>query len=221
MHPCKAVFLTFLVVSTFLWASSQAVFARNDLKFDGFRANLNDIISGMSTYCKKQPGVMDSAISAATSNDIDLFRKACGQGLRSNATPFGDWQFLYSTRTVDDGHGTVYGVLKRFTYDNRSYLLAIGEERITRYPGQTGEKTDTRPVALLNIENGTSKWQQVFDFVRYDGLSWNVREGSISDFSSANVADDIPLHGIWQRYVANDFGNLVASMKDMDWPNRN
>lgn len=207
-----------ILVATVLLQTTAQSHARNSMKFDGFTANLADITHAMNSYCRKYPATLDAALSGSTLQDSDIFRAACGRGLRGKATPFGDWQFLYSTKTVPDGEASILGVLKQFQQDGKRYLLAIGQERAVRFAGQAGEEITTKPVASLNTVNEQKTWQPIFDFVRYDGSFWNVRDGSISDFSISSAAQIAPLHTIWQRQVTNGFGNLIDAMHDMNWP---
>lgn len=207
-----------IVVAGVLCGSHSDASARNSLKFDGFTANVNDILSGVATYCQRNPGKMAFAASVTSFRD-ELFRKACGKGLFRSKLPFGDWGVFYSEADYPDGHKSVFGVGKQFTYGGREYLLVIGEEMFVRFAGQDREERTIQPAALLNVRGGEpAGWSEVINYVASDGRRWNVREGSLSDFSVATKLPDENVHAIWQRMIAADFGRLVRDMKDMNWP---
>ncbi len=207
-----------IVVAGVLLSSQNDASARNSLKFDGFTANVNDILSGIATYCQRNPGKMAFAVSDGSYRDA-LFRKACGEGLSRSKLPFGDWGVFYSEADYPDGHKSIFGVGKQFTYGGREYLLVIGEEMFVRFTGQEREERTIRPAALLNVRGGEpAGWSEVINYASSNGRGWNVRDGSLSDFSVATKLPDENVHAIWQRMVATDFGKLVRNMKDMNWP---
>jgi len=192
--------------------------ARNSLKFDGFAANLHDVLSGIATYCRRNPGQMAFAPSGANYGD-ELFRKACGKGLFRSKLPFGDWAVFYCEADYPDGHKSIFGVGKRIVYGGREYLLVIGDEMFVRFPGQEKQEITHRPGALLNVREGDpARWVEVINYAAPNGNAWNVRDGSLSNFSVAQRHPDENVHAIWQRFVAADFGKLVRKMKDMNWP---
>ncbi|WP_417812535.1 hypothetical protein [Thalassospira alkalitolerans] len=88
-----------------------------------------------------------------------------------------------------------------------------------RFPGQDKEEIVFLPAALLNVRDGDpAQWHEVINYAAPNGNGWNVRQGSLSDFSVAVRVPDDNVHAIWQRVVAANVGKLVRNMKDMDWP---
>lgn len=217
MSQCVKFLMGVFVFAGLLFAPGQ-VQARNSLKFDGFHANVADILSGIATYCQRNPGKMAFAVSDGSYRD-GLFRKACGEGLFRSKLPFGDWGVFYTEADYPDGRKSIFGVGKQFTYGGREYLLVIGEEMFVRFAGQEREERTIRPAALLNVRGGEpAGWLEVINYAASDERGWNVRDGSLSDFSVATKLPDENVHAIWQRFVAADFGKLVRNMKDMNWP---
>lgn len=192
--------------------------ARNGMKFDSFQANVNDILSGIVSYCQRNPGKMAFAVSGGGYRD-ELFREACGTGLAGQMLPFGDWGVIYQTADYPDGRKSIFAVGKQFSFGTREYLIVIGEEMFVRFPGQEKQEVALHSSAILNARDGGSDgWVEVINYVATNGSGWNVRAGSISDFSVGQRIADENVHTIWQRIVAADFGKLVRNMKDMDWP---
>ncbi len=217
MHVMKFIVSSIVATGVLLGSQNDAL-ARNSLKFDGFKANVHDILSGIATYCQRNPGKMAFAAPGGSYRD-ELFRKACGEGLFRSKLPFGDWGVFYCEADYPDGHKSIFGVGKQFTYGGREYLLVMGEEMFVRFAGQEREERTIRPAALLNVRGGEpAGWSEVINYVAPAGGGWNVRDGSLSDFSVATKLPDENIHPIWQRVVAADFGKLVRNMKDMDWP---
>lgn len=212
------LFTGILVVTLLASVGGHHAQARNSLRFDGFQANVTDILSGIATYCQRNPGKMAFATSGSGYRD-ELFRKACGKGLFRQELPFGEWAVFYCEADYPDGRRSIFAVGKQFVYGGREYLLVVGEEMFVRFPGQEKEEVTWRPAALLNVRDGDpARWVEVIDYVMPSGAGWNVRAGSLSDFSIGQRHPDENVHAIWQRFVAADFGKLVRNMKDMDWP---
>ncbi|RCK32232.1 hypothetical protein [Thalassospira xiamenensis] len=192
--------------------------ARNGMKFEGFQANVHDILSGIGSYCQRNPGQMAFAVSSDHYRD-ELFREACGTGLAGQMLPFGDWGVIYQVADYPDGQKSIFGVGKHFSLGTTEYLLVIGEEMFVRFRGQEKQEIALHSSAILNARDGASdQWVEVINYVAANGNGWNVRSGSISDFSVGQRIADDNTHAIWQRIVAADFGKLVRSMKDMNWP---
>ncbi len=213
------LFSVILVVTLLASAGSHPAQARNSLKFEGFQSNVKDILSRIAIYCQRNPGTLAFATSGIDYRD-ELFRKACGTGLFRQKLPFGDWRVFFCEADYPDGHKSIFAVGKQFVYGGREYLLVVGEEMFIRFPGQEKEEITWRPAALLNVRDGEpARWIEVIDYVAPSGAGWNVRRGSLSDFSVGQDHQDENVHAIWQRIVAADFGKLVRNMKDMNWPN--
>ncbi|RCK47026.1 hypothetical protein TH25_16030 [Thalassospira profundimaris] len=211
-------FIMAVLAVTCLFYRPMDAHARNGLTFKGFEANLFDVLSGVATYCQHNPGRMAFAASGADYGDV-LFRKACGAGVSHAKLPFGDWNIFYSEAEHPDGYRSIFAVIRQFIFGGREYLLVIGDEMFVRFPGQEKQEITRRPAALLNVrEDRPGRWVEVIDYVASSGAGWNVRTGSLSDFSAAQQRADDNVHAIWQRIVAADFGRLVRNMKDMRWP---
>lgn len=197
-----------------LFLSAKDGLAANPFKYEEFGWVVSDFKEMMLEHCRKRgTPVMDaSGILGALGNPHN-FRRACGQGLHSQAVP-GEkhWAFYYARLAGQNSDQDFLGIQRLIEWNGATYSLVVSWETRRQIKDGQADQAQAYPSIVL-FQRGDNLWQPVWNYSNAVTNDWNDPwdYGKEPDWTTLSISD---LKSIQMEYITGEYPGVFWNLKD-------